>query len=73
MDNTFTQTAPMSDAEYGIEFEAVMAEIRQYAAAFDQTQAEIEAMQAAAERKATRSDALTEEINRMVKTLWGPK
>ena len=37
-----------TDAEYLVEFEEIMAEIRQYEQAFDRTQAEIEAMQAIA-------------------------
>ena len=60
-----------TDAEYMVEFEEIMAEIRQYEQAFDRTQAEIEAMQAIAERKAPRRAARRAEINRMMQKLGG--
>lgn len=73
MDNTFTQSVPTTDAEYEAVCAEIMAQIKQYEAAFDRTQAEIEVMQEIAARKAPRKAAQTAEINRMIEKIWGPK
>lgn len=73
MDDTLTKTASKANARYKAEIEKAMAEIRQHEATFDRLHAEIVAMQEAAERKDAQSAALTQEINRMMKVIWGPK
>ncbi len=70
MSNIVSETGTKTDTEYMAEFEEVMAEIRQYEARFDKLQTEIEVMQQAAERKAARGDALQQEIDRQIKTIW---
>ena len=73
MDNTFTQPAPVTDAEYEAEFEKALAEIRQYEATFDRTQAEIVMLREEGARIMARGDVLQAEIDGLINKIRGPR
>ncbi len=64
---------PTTEAEYKAACQELLLEMQQHEEKFDRLHAQFVANHEAAERRAVRSAALTEEINRMMQKLWGTK